>query len=145
MMIKALALVAGAMVWGGAVAAPAADKDDAKALDGTWQVVSQTTDGKQDVIAKDAGDMVVVSGGRYTVKQGDREVCSGTFTLDATKTPMTIDNAVAEGDDKGKTARGIYRVAGDEVKVSWSRPGETDRPAGFDAKSYRLTTLKRVK
>ena len=58
---------------------------------------------------------------------------------------MTIDNAMADGDGKGKTARGIYRVTGDEVKVSWSRPGETDRPAGFDAKSYRVTTLKRVK
>ena len=144
MRLKALALVVGALVWGGA-AAPARDKEDAKSLDGTWQVVSQRTDGKEDVIPKDGGETVVVSGGKYTVKQGDREVGKGTFTLDPTKTPMAIDNAMADGDAKGKTALGIYQVTGDEVKVSWSRPGDPDRPAGFDAKSYRVTTLKRVK
>ena len=85
MSFKALALVVGAVAWGG-VTAPAADKDEVKALDGTWQVVSQTTDGKADEIAKDGGDTVVVSGGKYTIKHGDREVCKGTFTLDATKT-----------------------------------------------------------
>jgi uncharacterized protein (TIGR03067 family) len=50
-----------------------------------------------------------------------------------------------EGDDKGKTTVGIYQVTGDEVKVSWSRVGETDRPTGFETKSYRVTTLKRIK
>src|SRR5947208_12997717 len=90
MRLKALTLVVGALVSCAGTAAPAGDKEDAKSLDGTWQVVSQWTDGKEDVIAKDGGDMVVVSGGKYTVKQGDREVGKGTFTLDLTKTPMTI-------------------------------------------------------
>lgn len=144
-MFKALAVVVGAMVSCG-VTATAGDKDDAKSLDGTWQVVSQWTDGKEDVIAKDAGDMLVVSEGKYTItKSGDKEVCKGTFTFDPAKTPKTIDNMATDGDSKGKSCLGIYQITGDEVKISSSRPGDTERPVGFDAKSYRVTTLKRIK
>ena len=141
MVFKAMALVVGAMVCG----TVSADEKDAKSLNGTWQVVSQWTDGKEDVIAKDGGDTLVVLDGKYTIKQGDKEIGKGTFTLDPKKTPMTIDNAMADGESKGKTALGIYHVSGDEVKVSSAKPGDADRPAGFDARSYRVTTFKRVK
>jgi uncharacterized protein (TIGR03067 family) len=141
---KAMALTALAFVFGAGIAIPADDKE-AKSLNGTWQVVSQSTNGKEDAIPKDGGDMVTLNDGKYTIKEGDKDICKGTFKLDSTKTPMSIDKTMSEGDDKGKTALGIYQLTGDEVKVSWSRAGETDRPAGFDAKSYRVTTLKRIK
>jgi uncharacterized protein (TIGR03067 family) len=141
---KAMALTALAFVFGAGTAIPADDKE-AKSLNGTWQVVSQSTNGKEDAIPKDGGDMVTLNDGKYTIKEGDKDVCKGTFKLDSTKTPMSIDKTMSEGDDKGKTALGIYQLTGDEVKVSWSRAGDTDRPAGFDAKSYRVTTLKRIK
>jgi len=144
MSFKSLALAAVALVLGMGTAAPADDKE-AKSLNGTWQVVSQWTGGKEDTIPKDGGDMVTLNDGKYTIKEGDKDVCKGTFKLDSTKTPMSIDKTMSEGDDKGKTALGIYKLTGDEVKVSWSRAGETDRPADFDAKSYRVTTLKRIK
>jgi uncharacterized protein (TIGR03067 family) len=151
MKLKALALVVGALIWGVVgTPAPAVGQDDppkreARALDGTWQVVAQRTDGKDDAIPRDGGDMVVIAGGKYTMKQGDREVGKGTFTIDPTKTPKTVDNAMTDGESKGKTALGIYEVKGEELKVAWSRPGEPDRPTRFDGKSYRVTTLKRVK
>ncbi len=141
---KAMALAAAALVFGTATAVPADDKE-AKSLNGTWQVVSQWTDGKEDAIPKEGGDMVTLNDGKYTIKEGDKDICKGTFKLNSTKTPMSIDKTMSEGDDKGKTALGIYKLTGDEVKVSWSRAGETDRPAGFDAKSHRVTTLKRIK
>jgi uncharacterized protein (TIGR03067 family) len=141
---KAMALAAAALVFGTGTAVPADDKE-AKSLNGRWQVVSQSTDGKEDVIPKEGGDMVTLNDGKYTIKEGDKDICKGTFKLDSTKTPMSIDKTMSEGDDKGKTALGIYKLTGDEVKVSWSRAGETDRPAGFESKSYRVTTLKRIK
>ncbi|HEV3436985.1 MAG TPA: TIGR03067 domain-containing protein [Gemmata sp.] len=141
---KAMALAAAALVFGTATAVPADDKE-AKSLNGTWQVVSQSTDGKEDIISKEGGDMVTLNDGKYTIKEGDKDICKGTFKLDSTKTPMSIDKTMSEGDDKGKTALGIYKLTGDEVKVSWARAGETDRPAGFESKSYRVTTLKRIK
>jgi len=144
MSFKAMALAAVALVFGTGTAVPAEDKE-AKSLNGTWQVVSQWTDGKEDAIPKEGGDMVTLNDGKYTIKEGDKDICKGTFKLDSTKTPMSIDKTMSEGDDKGKTALGIYKLTGDEVKVSWSRAGETDRPAGFDAKSHRVTTLKRIK
>src|SRR3954447_19440360 len=98
--LKALTRVVGALVLCAGTAAPAGDEEDAKALDGTWQGASRWTDGKEDVIPKDGGDMVVVSGGKCTVRQGDREVGKGTFTLDPTKSPMTTNNAMADGDAK---------------------------------------------
>jgi len=144
MSFKSLALAAVVLVLGMGTAAPADDKE-AKSLNGTWQVVSQWTNGKEDTIPKEGGDMVTLNDGKYTIKEGDKDICKGTFKLDSTKTPMSIDKTMTEGDDKGKTTLGIYQLTGDEVKVSWSRTGETDRPAGFEAKSYRMTTLKRIK
>ena len=141
---KVMALAAAALVFGTGTGVPANDKET-KSLNGTWQVVSQWTNGKEDTIPKDGGDMVTLNDGKYTIKEGDKDVCKGTFKLDSTKTPMSIDKTMSEGDDKGKTALGIYKLTGDEVKVSWSRAGETDRPAGFESKSYRVTTLKRIK
>jgi uncharacterized protein (TIGR03067 family) len=141
---KVMALTVGALVLGTGTAVPANDKE-ANSLNGTWQVVSQSTNGKEDVIPKEGGDMVTLNDGKYTIKEGDKDVCKGTFKLDSTKTPMSIDKTMTEGDDKGKTTLGIYQLTGDEVKVSWSRAGETDRPTGFEAKSYRVTTLKRIK
>lgn len=150
MMYKALALLMGSMLWSGGMTAVAADKavpagGDTKALNGTWQVVSQSTEGKEDVIPRDGGDMVIVRDGNYTIQQSDMDVCAGTFTVDTTATPMTVNNAMTSGEFKGKTALGIFDAKDDVVKFSWSRPGETERPAGFDAKSYRVTTLKRIK
>jgi uncharacterized protein (TIGR03067 family) len=142
---KAIAFSVVALVFGIGTTAPAGDKEGSKLLNGTWQVVSQWTNGKEDTIPKEGGDMVTISDGKHTIKEVDKAVCKGTFTLDSTKTPIAIDRTMSEGDDKGKTALGIYKLTGDEVKFVWSRAGETDRPAGLDAKSYRVTTLKRIK
>lgn len=141
---KVMALAVGALVFGTGTTLPANDKE-AKSLNGTWQVVSQLTNGKDDAIPKEGGDTVTLNDGKYTIKEGDKDVCKGTFILDSTKTPMSIDKTMTEGDEKGKTTLGIFQLTGDEVKVSWSRVGETDRPTGFEAKSYRVTTLKRIK
>ncbi|HEV3386593.1 MAG TPA: TIGR03067 domain-containing protein [Gemmata sp.] len=141
---KVMALAVGAFVFGTGTTLPANDKE-AKSLNGTWQVVSQSTNGKEDAIPKEGGDTVTLNDGKYTIKEGDKDVCKGTFILDSTKTPMSIDRTMTEGDEKGKTTLGIYQLTGNEVKVSWSRVGETDRPTGFEAKSYRVTTLKRIK
>jgi uncharacterized protein (TIGR03067 family) len=141
---KVMALAAAALVFGTGTVIPANDKET-KSLDGTWQVVSQSTNGKEDAIPKEGGDTVTFNDGKYTIKEGNKDVCKGTFKLDSTMTPMSIDRTMSEGDDKGKTTLGIYQLTGDEVKVSWSRVGETDRPTGFEAKSYRVTTLKRIK
>jgi uncharacterized protein (TIGR03067 family) len=148
MRFKALALFVGSLLVSSAASARADDKReaaDAKALNGTWQVVSQITEGKDEAIPKDGGDMVVISDGKYTVQKGDKAVCTGTFVLDSSRTPKSITNTIEDGDSKGKTALGIYEATGDEMKVSWSKPGDADRPLGFEAKSYRVTTLKRVK
>jgi len=92
-----------------------------------------------------AGAFRVISDGRYTVRQGEKEVATGTFTVDPGKTPMAIDKKITNGDAKGKTAVGIYEVKGDDAKMAWARPGETDRPTEFSGKSHRMTTLKRIK
>src|SRR5580700_5255661 len=99
---KVMALAAVALVFGTGSAVPADDKE-AKSLNGTWQVVTQWTDGKEDAIPKEGGDRMTLNDGKYTIKEGDKDVCKGTFVLDSTKTPMSIDKTMSEGDDKGKT------------------------------------------
>jgi uncharacterized protein (TIGR03067 family) len=61
----------------------------------------------------------------------------GTFTIDPTKTPKTMDVAVTKGSDaetmkyEGKTAKAIYEFDGDKLKWLANEPGKEDRPAAF--------------
>jgi uncharacterized protein (TIGR03067 family) len=55
----------------------------------------------------------------------------GTFKVDATKKPMTIDLAITEGNDAGKTQLGVFEVTGDSMRCSFNPPGSTERPASL--------------
>jgi uncharacterized protein (TIGR03067 family) len=54
----------------------------------------------------------------------------GTFTLNPTATPKTIDMVPADGPNQGKMFRGIYQLEGDELKACFAFPGK-ERPKTF--------------
>ena len=123
-------------------------KKDRKQYEGTWQVVSLEVDGKQ-VPEEDAKKITVVNeaDGQWAIEVEGKVVARGTSEIDPTKKPKAVDLTVTEGDDKGKTALGIYEIGEDTRKVCLGQPGK-ERPAEFSSTAggrLILAVLKRVK
>jgi uncharacterized protein (TIGR03067 family) len=124
--------------------------DDAKGQDkdlqGTWELVKAVHDG-QDAPPPEKGEhSAIIEGDTLTLKMGD-EVHKCTITVDASKTPHTMDVVLLDGDDKGKTIKILYEIKGDELHVCHGKP-DSDRPTELSAKEgsgLSLITLKRVK
>jgi uncharacterized protein (TIGR03067 family) len=79
---------------------------------------------------------------RFTSKGG--ESSEGTYAVDPTASPKTIDIKLGNG-DKAITILGIYTLDGDTYKVCSALPGKP-RPAEFSAKpgsGQGLTVMKR--
>jgi uncharacterized protein (TIGR03067 family) len=141
MTLRVLAvLIVGALV---AVEGTGGDKKDPEAIQGTWKVVSLEDGGKE--VPKDALDQaapkLIFKGDKYTFTAMDKTVEEGTFKLGAAKDLKTIDLAITEGNDKGKTQVGIYQLSGDTLKVCFAVPGDKDRPTTFASKAEPRTLL----
>jgi uncharacterized protein (TIGR03067 family) len=135
-----------------------ASKKDREALVGTWVLVSAQPDGPlRNMKWIITVDKVIVS----TTVDKSVEKQEGTYLLDATKNPKTIDLLTVVRETKGdfktgnseertivQTLKGIYSLNGDDltVCVSIRSPG-TDRPTDFVAKPgiFAVMTFKRDK
>ncbi len=118
------------------------DKD----LDGTWEGVSVLLNGKELPQPADGKMVVTISGGSLTFKIGDDSHTS-TISVDASKTPRTIDLTPDDGRMKGKTMKAVYEVKGDELKVCHGE-WDSDRPkelASMEGNGLMVFTFKRVK
>jgi uncharacterized protein (TIGR03067 family) len=122
--------------------AAAEPKVGAGLLQGTWQVVSAHYDGKPKEASKQTA--FVFAGNRLTIKESDRSE-EAVIKVNPDPKPSTIDFLSSEG--KEETARGIYQLDGDTLKLCWSLPGK-DRPTAFESRpdnGQTLVILKRAK
>lgn len=124
-------------------------KDDAKkelkAMEGTWQVTSMENDGQKTPEEEAKQFKVILKGNEYTLKQLDNTVNQGTFKIDPSKKPKTIDIMPKEGDNTGATMKGIYELKGDTQKACWGSP-DKDRPTKFSSEGgYTLIVYKKIK
>ena len=131
-----------------AVADDAADKKDKEALQGTWMAVSGEKEGKEDTEAKEHA--LVFEGDKFSIKRGDNVIVRGTFKINTSKSPKTMDMEISEGpeDVKGKTAQAIYQLKGDELTWCVTHPGCGERPEKFATKEgvkQLLVKFKRAK
>ncbi len=111
-----------------------AAQTDRDRLQGTWKVVRMEHAGKKVPADQFADLRIVISGNELTGKEGDQVRERFTFTLDPAKKPRTIDTTAIEGPAKGETARGIYELDGDTLKLCVSEKGK-ERPAEFATKT----------
>ena len=107
--------------------APTLSKEVA-ALQGIWNV---TLFGGQD--APEGAIALQFEGTKYAVIINGGVDETGTFKLDATKTPWTFDLSIVEGSDAGKLQMGIIEMKGDAIHGVLGQPGSGTRPASFDA------------
>jgi uncharacterized protein (TIGR03067 family) len=123
-------------------------KKDRKLYEGTWRVVALTTDGKE-WAEEDAKKITVINGadGSWTIEMDGKEIAKGTNEIDPTKKPKTIDIKMADGENAGKTALGIYEIGKNTRKVCFGKP-DGERPTEFESKSGSgviLASFKREK
>jgi uncharacterized protein (TIGR03067 family) len=120
-------------------------KKDWRLLNGTWEVVRAVVDGKDDPDRE--GATVTLKDGKVTARVGDKVQGEGTFKVDPTTSPRSVDLTATTGPNKGKTSRGIYEVKGDTNRACFAPPGKP-RPKAFESKEgsgHVLYTYKRLK
>ncbi len=126
----ALALVATTAVFAqGQMARTEAPKSKTLAmLQGTWIF---TTQNGQDM----SGGPVVsvtITDNKYAQSAAGEVVERGTFKIDDTKKPMTLDISIVEGQDAGQSQIGIFEVTETTMKVKFTDGGGTTRPTNFN-------------
>jgi uncharacterized protein (TIGR03067 family) len=118
-----------------ASALPAADdKEDMDRFEGEWSGVSLVLNGQALPADFVKSFKRVVKGNETTVLNGGQVILKATYTVDASKSPRSIDYQITQGPDKGKMQLGIYEFEGEMVRVCLSQPG-SDRPTEFASKA----------
>jgi uncharacterized protein (TIGR03067 family) len=136
----------------GLLMAPDAPKDDAakkeyEKFTGTWKIESLVVEGTAGEAEQIKDVRLVLKGNRFTLKQGDVSTYGGTYVVDVSKKPKTIDILFESGPEKGNKALGIYELEGDTYKVCIALAGK-QRPTEFASKpgsGLVLEVLKREK
>jgi uncharacterized protein (TIGR03067 family) len=120
-----------------------ADKEDAgakdrEAMQGDWACESLTRDGMAFPDDDAQALFRTVKGDKYVVSRFRKKIGSGSFTLDAGKSPREID-VVADGPKK-IAIKGIYKIEKDVMTICNGSPGGK-RPTAFEAKKGSGDTL----
>jgi uncharacterized protein (TIGR03067 family) len=98
------------------------------AVQGTWQMVQVNG---QDAAAAGQDITITITDNKYVQTVNGTVAEKGTFKIDETKKPMTIDISVVEGDDAGQTQLGVFEINGKTMTGKLSNPGGTARPTDF--------------
>jgi len=144
-MKKHLLLLAGVVFL---LAADDADQEVKKEMarfQGTWRMVS--LEAGENKLTEDAlkDFRLKIEGDKFTATEGKSEN-HGTFKVDPTKKPKTIDITMIQG-EKRQILLGIYELEGDTYKLCGDMSGKS-RPTEFAIKpgsGYILEVLKREK
>lgn len=132
-----------------AVAQEEATKADMLKIQGIWRLQSREKDGTSDSAEAIKDILMTNEGDKFSFKgsASGAGAMTGTFKLDATKKPKTMDRIPADGPRKGKTLPGIYALDGDTLKICVSLTG-TERPSEFATRAKSgvlLSVFKREK
>ena len=142
MMLRTTAFVLLLLFQAAQTTPPAADAAK-KALDqiqGQWQAVSlngQNLPNGMEMTLSFSGD-------KYENWVNGALDERGTVKIDASTKPVSIDFAIVEGDDAGKTQLGLVEVNGDSLILSFATPGNPTRPkTPSDAELYAVLRKKK--
>jgi uncharacterized protein (TIGR03067 family) len=116
------------------LAACARGEDKKDGTNGTWLVTGFEVAGKKatDEELKKGPSKLTLADGKFTVVVGDMSL-TGTYKVDTSKTPHTVDVTHADGPHKGETWMGIAEVKGDTMRACYDTTGKS-RPTSFDTK-----------
>jgi uncharacterized protein (TIGR03067 family) len=119
----------------GLIAADEIKKDDSEAFKGNWSIRSITIDGRaapEDLVKNFRCHFDEKT---YNDTVANEVIEEGSYTIDASKTPKTIDFDIKKGRKEGKRQLGIYKIEGDKITLVMTQAGSTERPKSFKAES----------
>ena len=99
------------------------DEAELKKFEGTWQLVSEVMDGKEQP-ADYVGRIrwVLDDKGHWKIEDGGKVTFTGDMKVYPDRTPRAADSTLtSEGEHKGKVVRAIYKLDGDRLEQCWSR------------------------
>ena len=124
-----------------------AAKKEYDKFEGTWKMESFTVDGKPTPIENFAEFRMTLKGESFTTVSAEGKT-NGTYKVDPSKSPKTIDITFTGGPLDGVTMLGVYKLEGDTYTVCLPAGGSKERAKELDSKpgSGRvLEVLTRVK
>jgi uncharacterized protein (TIGR03067 family) len=125
----------------------AEDKDDnkkeLKRFKGTWKYESVEIGGAKQDLALFKDSSLELDGNKFIYNQG-KEKFHGTFKVDVSKKPKSLDVTFEDGPEKGKGLVGIYELDGDTWKACFDLNGK-ERPAKFESPKGTMIVLEVLK
>jgi uncharacterized protein (TIGR03067 family) len=119
----------------------AAVREELKRLEGTWDVVSMVQDGDdKPLVGTMKGLQAVIAGDQRTLRAGTTVLVQGSFRIDPTTRPRTIDVTITRGASRGQVLEGIYDLDGDTLRVCLAAKGGP-RPTEMSSKPDSGQTL----
>lgn len=121
-------------------------KREEEKLAGAWRVTGVHVNGMI-LPSRQVPDLkLTFKDGQFTARLGKEKPQEGSYKLDPSKKPKTIDLERTLGPDKGKKQVGIYELTGHTLRICACEAGN-DRPTDFDTNDkpgYTVLILKRV-
>jgi uncharacterized protein (TIGR03067 family) len=142
-----LAIIALAAVTAAGAKTDDPDKSDLEKMQGDWSSVVYVVDGTTLDDDDAQAYFRTIKGDQYSVFHFNKPLGKGTFKIDATKRPKTIDAWPATAKDKANPMLGIYELEGGRLKFCFAAAGKA-RPSEFTAKEgseHTLTVREREK
>jgi uncharacterized protein (TIGR03067 family) len=126
------------LIWAALLPAADAAATDANAIDlakmqGDWMVVSTTINGAKLPDEEAQTLFRTINGDHYQIFRFSKTISRGTFKIDATKKPKTIDSTPGASAKK-QPILGIYEFDGKTLRICNAGPG-MPRPTEFGAKA----------
>ena len=118
--------------------------EEMERLQGTWKQIGYERDGVReplDDLGSDPRSTFV--GDTFFVTLADGSIpIQGTYKIDPTRNPKTVDWTDTTGDDAGKTLLAIYRLEGDLFTFCAASPG-LERPTEFRTRPGQVLRVSR--
>ena len=130
----------------------AAGANTVASLQGAWTPVSSERGGRPQDEEEMKRHALKFDGDKFSITRDGETFISGTYKLDASKSPAEIDMTVEQNADNpeenGKVVRGIVEQSGDELKWCTGGPRTEERPTEFktaEGSRTMLIVFKRAK
>jgi uncharacterized protein (TIGR03067 family) len=111
-------------------------------LQGTWKQIGYERDGVTEPLDELGwGPRTTFVGDRFVVTLADGSIpIKGTFKIDPTRNPKTVDWTDTIGEDAGKTLLAIYRLEEDRFTFCAAYPG-LERPTEFKTRPGQVLRI----
>ena len=106
--------------------------NDMGPLQGTWTMAVGFVDGKAILAGQDNLRELVIEDTEYRSKVGDQSA-TATIKVDSSRTPKEIDFTYTEGEQKGTTVKGIYKLSSGDLVICRGQSEKDARPLEFVA------------